>query len=162
MSDQKTAEQLAGEVKGVLDARFSEVKSSLDARQSELRAALDARHDEIKSDLDAKHDKVKELAEEALGKAQRGEDLSNATKQLADEARHIEVFLRRARIAGTEQAISSATTARSTSMSSGSAITTGPGRPCIATWNARETISGIRAGSSISTTHLAKEPKTAR
>ena len=86
MSDQKTAEQLAGEVKGVLDARLNEVKSSLDARQTEMRVALDARHDEIKSDLEAKHDKVKELAEEALGKAQRGEDLSNATKQLADEA----------------------------------------------------------------------------
>ncbi|MCZ8324366.1 MAG: phage major capsid protein [Sphingomonadaceae bacterium] len=86
MTDTKSAEQLAGEVKGVLDARLSEVKSSLEARQSELRSSLDARHDEIKSDLDAKHDKVKELAEEALGKAQRGEDLSNATKQLADEA----------------------------------------------------------------------------
>ena len=86
MSDQKTAEQLAGEVKGVLDARFSEVKSSFDARQAELRSSLDARHDEIKSDLEGKHDKVKALAEEALGKAQRGEDLSNATKELADEA----------------------------------------------------------------------------
>ena len=86
MTDTKSAEQLAGEVKGVLDARFNEVKSNLEARQSELRSSLEARHDEIKSDLDAKHDKVKELAEEALGKAQRGEDLSNATKQLADEA----------------------------------------------------------------------------
>lgn len=42
MSDQKTAEQLAGEVKGVLDARFSEVKSSLDTRQAEHRAACRA------------------------------------------------------------------------------------------------------------------------
>jgi TusA-related sulfurtransferase len=33
--------------------------------------------------------------------------------QLGDEARHIEVFLRRARLCGTEQAISSATTSRS-------------------------------------------------
>ena len=56
----------------------------------------------------------------------------------------------------------SLTLARSTSMSSGRAITTGPGRPCKATWKARETISGMRATSSISTTHLAKEPKTAR
>ncbi len=86
MSDQKTAEQLAGEVKGVLDARFGEVKSSLEAKQAELRGVLDARHIEIKSDLEGKHDKVKALAEEALGKAQRGEDLSNATKELADEA----------------------------------------------------------------------------
>ena len=87
MSDSKTAEQLAGEVKGVLDARFGEVKSSLEAKQAELRGVLDARHNEIKSDLEGKHDKVKALAEEALGKAQRGEDLSNATKELADEAR---------------------------------------------------------------------------
>ena len=86
MTDIKSAEQLAGEVKGVLDARFNEVKSSLEARQTEMRSSLDARHDEIKSDLDAKHDKVKALAEDALGKAQRGEDLSNATKELADEA----------------------------------------------------------------------------
>ncbi len=97
MSDQKTAEQLAGEVKGVLDARINEVKSNLDARdadiraaiearQAEMRSALDAHHNEVKSDLEGKHDKVKALAEEALGKAQRGEDLSNATKELADEA----------------------------------------------------------------------------
>jgi len=86
MSDQKTAEQLAGEVKGALDARFGEVKSSLEAKQAELRGVLDARHIEIKSDLEGKHDKVKALAEEALGKAKRGEDLSNATKELADEA----------------------------------------------------------------------------
>lgn len=97
MSDQKTAEQLAGEVKGVLDARLGEVKSTLDARdadiraaiearQAEMRSVLDAQHNEVKSDLEGKHDKVKALAEEALGKAQRGEDLSNATKELADEA----------------------------------------------------------------------------
>lgn len=97
MSDHKTAEQLAGEVKGVLDARINEVKSNLDARdadiraaiearQAEMRSALDAHHNEVKSDLEGKHDKVKALAEEALGKAQRGEDLSNATKELADEA----------------------------------------------------------------------------
>jgi HK97 family phage major capsid protein len=53
MTDTKTAEQLAGEVKAAFDA---------------------------------KHDQVKALAEEALGKAQKGEDLSTATKQLADEA----------------------------------------------------------------------------
>jgi len=53
MTEPKTAEQLAGEVKAAFDAR---------------------------------HDQVKALAEEALGKAQKGEDLSAATKQLADEA----------------------------------------------------------------------------
>ena len=53
MTEPKTAEQLAGEVKAAFDA---------------------------------KHDQVKALAEEALGKAQKGEDLSTATKQLADEA----------------------------------------------------------------------------
>ena len=53
MTDTKTAEQLAGELKAAFDA---------------------------------KHDQVKALAEEALGKAQKGEDLSTATKQLADEA----------------------------------------------------------------------------
>lgn len=53
MTDTKTAEQLAGEVKAAFEA---------------------------------KHDQVKALAEEALGKAQKGEDLSTATKQLADEA----------------------------------------------------------------------------
>ena len=46
MTDTKTAEQLAGEVKAAFDA---------------------------------KHDQVKALAEEALGKAQKGEDLSAAT-----------------------------------------------------------------------------------
>ncbi len=56
----------------------------------------------------------------------------------------------------------SATATRSVSMSSGSAITTGPGRPLVAVWNARETISGIRAGSSISVVHLVIEPNTAR
>ena len=60
------------------------------------------------------------------------------------------------------QAGASAATTRSTSMSSGSAITTGPGRPLVATWNAREISSGTRAASSISVTHLAIEPKTAR
>ncbi len=44
------------------------------------------------------------------------------------------------------QAGASAATTRSTSMSSGSAITTGPGRPLVATWNAREISSGTRAG----------------
>jgi hypothetical protein len=39
MSDQKTAEQLAGEVKGVLDARYSEVQASLDTKQAELRSS---------------------------------------------------------------------------------------------------------------------------
>jgi hypothetical protein len=46
-------------------------------------------------------------------------------------------------------------------MSSGSAMTTGPGRPEVATWKARETSSGSRAGSSICTTHLAMVPNTA-
>jgi len=46
-------------------------------------------------------------------------------------------------------------------MSSGSAITTGPGRPEVATWKARDTSSGTRAGSSICTTHLAMVPNTA-
>ena len=55
----------------------------------------------------------------------------------------------------------SATVAAWVSMSSGKAITTGPGRPEQATWKARETSSGSRAGSSISTTHLAMVPKTA-
>ena len=48
------------------------------------------------------------------------------------------------------------------STSSGSATTTGPGRPCIAVWNARWMISGVRAGSSISVAHFAVEPKNAR
>ena len=56
----------------------------------------------------------------------------------------------------------SATATRSTSMSSGSAITTGPGRPLVAMWKARETISGTRAGSSISVAHLVMVPNTAR
>jgi len=62
--------------------------------------------------------------------------------------------------AGSTRTLSTAS-AVSTSMSSGSEITTGPGRPCIATWKARETISGMRAGSSISATHFAVEPKKA-
>ena len=55
----------------------------------------------------------------------------------------------------------SAASATPVSMSSGSATTTGPGRPCMATRNARATSSGTRAGSSISTAHLASVPKTA-
>ncbi len=119
MSDQKTAEQLAGEVKGVVDARLNEMKSNLDARDADIRAAieerqgeicssldardagllgalkdtqsaisahLEARHDEIRAAFESRHDQVKALAEDAIGRAQRGEDLSNATKQLADEA----------------------------------------------------------------------------
>ena len=45
---------------------------------------------------------------------------------------------------------------RLASMSSGSASTTGPGRPCIATWKARATYSGRRSASWISPTHFAK------
>ena len=44
----------------------------------------------------------------------------------------------------------------------GQAMTTGPGRPFVAVWKARETISGMRAGSSISVAHFAIEPNTAR
>jgi len=53
MTEPKTAEQLAGEVKAAFDAKV---------------------------------DQVKAIADEALGKAAKGEDLSAATKQLADEA----------------------------------------------------------------------------
>ena len=45
---------------------------------------------------------------------------------------------------------------RTRSMSSGSASTTGPGRPCIAVWKARATYSGSRSASCTSATHLAK------
>ena len=48
---------------------------------------------------------------------------------------------------------------RSISMSSGRPTTTGPGRPLAAVWKARDTISGTRAGSSISVAHLVIEPK---
>ncbi len=41
---------------------------------------------EVKAAFDAKVDQVKAIADEALGKAAKGEDLSAATKQLADEA----------------------------------------------------------------------------
>ena len=56
----------------------------------------------------------------------------------------------------------SSTATRSVSMSSGKLTTTGPGRPLAAVWNARDTISGTRAGSSISVAHLVIEPNTAR
>ena len=46
-------------------------------------------------------------------------------------------------------------------MSSGSASTTGPGRPEVATWKARETNSGAREASSISSTHFASGAKHA-
>jgi len=52
-------------------------------------------------------------------------------------------------------------TTHSLSMSSGSAITAGPGRPLVTVKNARETSPRMRAGSSISVTHLAIEPNTA-
>ena len=64
MTDTKSAEQLAGEVK----------------------AAFDAQQQAVKKDFDTRHDEVKALAEEALGKAAKGEELSASTKQLADEA----------------------------------------------------------------------------
>ena len=60
------------------------------------------------------------------------------------------------------KAVASGTTMRSRSMSSGSAITTGPGRPLQAMWKARDTISGMRAASSISVAHFAMLPNTAR
>jgi len=41
---------------------------------------------EVKAAFDTRHDQVKAIAEEALGKAAKGEELSAATKQLADEA----------------------------------------------------------------------------
>ena len=47
MTDTKSAEQLAGEVK----------------------AAFDAQQQAVKKDFDTRHDEVKALAEEALGKA---------------------------------------------------------------------------------------------
>jgi hypothetical protein len=52
----------------------------------------------------------------------------------------------------------SATSTSSTSMSSGNAMTTGPGRPFIARWKAWLTISGMRRASSIWVTHLAIWP----
>ena len=51
---------------------------------------------------------------------------------------------------------------RSVSMSSGSASTTGPGRPATARWKAWLTSSGMRAASSISPTHLAIGPNMRR
>jgi len=50
----------------------------------------------------------------------------------------------------------------SVSMSSGNASTTGPGRPEMAVVQARAMISGMRAASSISVTHFAMLPNTAR
>ena len=47
-------------------------------------------------------------------------------------------------------------------MSSGSATTTGPGRPDVATAKARAMSSGTRSARSICVTHFAIEPKTAR
>ena len=41
---------------------------------------------EVKSAFETKFDTVKAIAEEAKGKAEAGEDLTNSTKQLADEA----------------------------------------------------------------------------
>ena len=49
----------------------------------------------------------------------------------------------------------------SRSMSSGSASTTGPGRPAVATRKARATYSGMRRASSIRAAHLAIGPKKA-
>jgi len=49
----------------------------------------------------------------------------------------------------------------STSMSSGSDTTTGPGRPETAVWKARATISAMREASVTSTTHLARPPNMA-
>ena len=54
----------------------------------------------------------------------------------------------------------SATSARSTSMSSGTASTTGPGRPDVAVRKARATSSGSRSASSTCATHFVSEPNT--
>ena len=56
----------------------------------------------------------------------------------------------------------SGTSTSDASMSSGSATTTGPGRPDVATAKARAMSSGTRSARSICVTHLAIEPKTAR
>ena len=56
----------------------------------------------------------------------------------------------------------SLTAAISVSMSSGSAITTGPGLPCIATWNARWTTSGSASAVSIWVANLVVEANSAR
>ena len=47
-------------------------------------------------------------------------------------------------------------------MSSGSEMTTGPGRPEVASWKARATNSGMRSALSISSTHFATSPKKPR
>jgi len=70
--------------------------------------------------------------------------------------------LRPGHISTGSTAVAFGTTQRSVNMSSGNAITTGPGRPLQAVKNARATISGMRAGSSISVAHLAKPPNTSR
>ncbi|CFE04113.1 Uncharacterised protein [Bordetella pertussis] len=56
----------------------------------------------------------------------------------------------------------SATRARPHSVSSGSASTTGPGRPLVATAKARAMNSGIRSVRSICATHLAIWPNMRR
>ena len=63
---------------------------------------------------------------------------------------------------GTGVGTKSGTLATSFNMSSGSAKTTGPGRPDSAVFQARARYSGMRAGSLISATHLAISPKTRR
>ena len=50
---------------------------------------------------------------------------------------------------------------RVVSISSGNAMTTGPGRPVVAVFQARARISGMRSTRSIWTAHFAMLPKTA-
>lgn len=47
---------------------------------------VDAIVREVKNAFETKHDAVKAIAEDALGKAQRGEEMTNTVKELADEA----------------------------------------------------------------------------
>ena len=56
----------------------------------------------------------------------------------------------------------SATAAVPTSMSSGSASTTGPLRPDVAQWNAWLMYSGVRSARSIEATHFAIGPNIRR
>ena len=72
------------------------------------------------------------------------------------------ISVRPGQVSTGSKARASGTVTRSLSRSSGNAMTTGPGRPLQAAWKARETNSGMRAGSSISVAHLAMEPNTAR
>ena len=86
------------------------------------------------------------------------QDVQRAIRLIRSRAAEFQLDPARVGVIG----LRSGTSTVSRSMSSGSASTTGPGRPEVATWKARPSSSGMRAASSICAAHLATLPNMRR